>query len=63
MVLLPVAIGLAVLALLAILRNERHQGESGIQVKRPVFVTLTLALLAFFAAVYVTVYVVSALTA
>jgi hypothetical protein len=63
MVLLPVAIGLAVLALLAILRSERHQGESGIQVKRPVFGTLTLAVLALFVAVCVTVYVVSALTA
>jgi hypothetical protein len=62
MVLLPVAIGLAVLALLAILRRERHQHESGIPAERPLFVTLVLVLLAFLGLVYLTLYMVSSLT-
>jgi hypothetical protein len=62
-ILLPIAIGVAVLALLAILRRERHARESGLAIRRPLFVTLTLAVFAFLAAVYVTVFVVSSLTA
>jgi hypothetical protein len=63
MVLLPVAFGLAILALLVILRRERRQRELGQPAPRPLFVTLILAAFAALAVVYITVYVVSALTA
>jgi hypothetical protein len=63
MVLLPIAFGLAILALLMILRRERYQRALGHAAPRPLFVTLVLAAFAALAVVYVTVYVVSALTA
>jgi hypothetical protein len=61
-VLLPVAIGIAIVALLANLRRERHARETGRAVPRPVFVTLTLAVLAVVGLLYVGVYVMSILT-
>ena len=63
MVLLPIAFGLAILALLVILRRERRQRESGLRVRRPLFVTVTLGVLGFLGVAYITVYVMSALTA
>lgn len=62
MVLLPVAFGIAVIALLAILRRQRHQRESGLSAPRPLYVTLILSLFGLLAVVYVTTYVVSTLT-
>jgi hypothetical protein len=62
-VLLPVAFGIAILALLVILRQERHEREAGLAAPRPLLATMTLAVFAVLAVLYVTVYLVSALTA
>ena len=63
MVLLPVAFGIAIPALLVILRRERHEREAGLVAPRPLLVRMTLAVFAVLAVLYVTVYLVSALTA
>jgi hypothetical protein len=62
-VLLPIAFGIAVLALLVMLRRERHERESGLAAPRPLLVRMTLAVFAVLAVFYVAVYVVSAVTA
>ena len=61
MVLLPVAFGIAVMALLLIVRRERHQRESGLAASRPAYVTVTLVVFALLGASYIAIYVVSAL--
>ena len=63
MVLLPIAFGIAVVALLAMLRRERHERESGRPAPRPPLVKTTLAVFAVLAALYIAVYVISTVTA
>ena len=59
MVLLPVALAAAILALLVILRRERRQRAAGEALSRPLYVDLALGFLAFFGVFFV----VGALTA
>jgi hypothetical protein len=61
-VLLPVAFGIAVMALLLIVRRERHERESGLAAHRPAYVTVTLVVFALLGASYLAMYVVSTLT-
>lgn len=63
MVLLPVAFGIAILALLVLVRRERHERETGLAARRPLLVRTTLAEFAVLAVLYLTVYLISALTA
>jgi putative exporter of polyketide antibiotics len=60
-VLLPVAIGIAVMALLLIVRRQRHERESGLAARRPAYVTVTLTVFALLGASYVAVFVVNTL--
>ena len=50
------------MALLWIVRRERHERESGLAARRPAYVTATLIVFALLGASYITVYVVSTLT-
>jgi hypothetical protein len=63
MVLLPVFMAVAIGILLYILRRERHERALGNAAPRPLYVNMALGLFAFIGAVYLTVYLVSALTA
>ena len=63
MVLLPVAVGIALVSLLVILRRERYARVSGRAAPRPAFVNLTLAAFAVLALLYIGVYVVGVFTA
>ena len=63
MVLLPIAFGFAILALLSILRQERHRRESGLPAHRSALVTLVLATFALLAVAYFTIYLAGTLTA
>ena len=62
-VLLPAAFAIAVMALLMILRRERHEREAGLGAPRPLLVRMTLGVFAVLAVLYVAVYAVSARTA
>jgi hypothetical protein len=50
------------MALLLIIRRERHQRESGYTAPRPAYVTVTLVLFAVLGVSYIAVYVASSLT-
>lgn len=45
--LLPITFAAAILALLVILRRERHQRESGVAAPRPLYVYMALGVFAF----------------
>jgi hypothetical protein len=53
---------MAIMALLWIVRRERHARGSGLAARHPTYVTATLIVFALLGASYVTVYVVSTLT-
>ena len=60
MVLLPIAVGLAIVALLAILVRERR---SGVKAERPLYVTVTAALLVGLVGLYLVTYALNIITA
>lgn len=63
MLLLPIALGLAILALLVILRGERRNRTAGREAPRPLYVQMVLWFFALIVLAYVSVNLLSALTA
>ena len=51
------------MALLVLVRRERHERESSLATPRPLLVRMTLAVFAVLAVLYVAFYVIAALTA